>query len=152
MSIAPIVCKVMVNAPPNRAFEIFTGQMAKWWPSGRTVGDKPHVAIVIEPTSGGRWFETDADGTETNWGKVLKWEPPSRVVLGWQLNGNFEYDASLITELELTFTPAEGDKTLVVLEHRDLERFGADAEKIAGRLGGGWPTFLSLFAAVVENP
>ena len=81
MSIAPIVCKVMVNAPPNRAFEIFTGQMAKWWPSGRTVGDKPHVAIVIEPTSGGRWFETDADGTETNWGKVLKWEPPSLVVL-----------------------------------------------------------------------
>jgi uncharacterized protein YndB with AHSA1/START domain len=151
MSIAPIVCKVTVNASPERAFKIFTSQITAWWPSDKTVGAKPPVAIVIEPKVGGRWFERDADGTETNWGKVLTWEPPSRTILGWQLNSRFEYDSSFLTELELTFTPTEGDKTLVVLEHRNLERYGADAERLKGQLGGGWPTFLSRFAAAAEN-
>ena len=146
MSIAPILHTVTVKAAPARAFELFATQMERWWPKGRTIGKAPHVAIVIEPREGGRWFERDAAGNETNWGKVLAWEPPSRLLLGWQINCEWGYDADLLTEVELSFAPAEGGGTLVTLEHRNLERFGADAARHAEKLGGGWPAHLAQFA------
>lgn len=151
MTIAPIVKSVTVKAPPERAFALFTGAISSWWPTGKTVGANPHVAIVIEPKTGGRWFERDAEGTETSWGKVLAWEPPSRLLLGWQLNGRFAYDPDLLTEVELTFAPADGGGAIVTLEHRDLERFGADAARIAGLIGEGWPSRLANFVQYLET-
>ena len=149
MTIAPIVRTVQVKAPPAQAFELCAGHMEAWWPRGRTLGKNPHVAIVLEPRAGGQWFERDAEGTEIHWGKVLAWEPPSRLLLAWQIDAAFAYDPNLVTEVELTFAPVEGGGALVTLEHRNLERLGADAERIAGLLGGGWPGFLGNFADYV---
>jgi uncharacterized protein YndB with AHSA1/START domain len=146
MTIAPIRHAVTVKAAPDKAFALFAGQMERWWPVGRTVGQKPHVAIIIEPRPEGRWFERDADGNETQWGKVLVWEPPTRLLLGWQLNSSWTYDPGLLTEVELTFVAEPGGGTKVSLEHRDLERFGVDAEKVAGLIGNGWPTLMGQFA------
>ena len=106
MSIAPVVKSVTVKASPERAFELFTGQMARWWPATHKIGKAPFVAIVIEPRAGGRWYERDAGGVECDWGKVLAWEPPSRLLLGWQLDSRFAYNPDLVTEVELTFAPA----------------------------------------------
>ncbi len=114
MSIAPIVQSVTVPVPPDRAFAMFTGSMGRWWQPGKTIGKQPHVAIVIEPRAGGRWFEQDADGNQTDWGHVLAWEPPGLVLLAWQLNASFDYDPELVTEVEITFSPA-GDSTRVTL-------------------------------------
>jgi uncharacterized protein YndB with AHSA1/START domain len=151
MSIAPIVRTVQVKAPPPRAFELFAKRMEDWWPKGRTIGKNPHVAIVVEPGAGGRWFERDADGQETHWGKVLVWEPPTRLLLAWQINSQWTHDPDLVTEVELTFAAAEGGGTLVTLEHRNLERFGADAARHAELLGGGWPGFLAQFAQYADE-
>ena len=150
MSIAPVVKSVTVKASPERAFELFTGQMARWWPATHKIGKAPFVAIVIEPRAGGRWYERDAGGVECDWGKVLAWEPPTRALLGWQLNSRFAYDPDFLTEVELTFAPAAGGGSIVTVEHRDLERYGDDAEKIAGLLGGGWPTCIAGFAAYAD--
>jgi uncharacterized protein YndB with AHSA1/START domain len=150
MTIAPVVRTIDVNAPPARAFELFTQHMGRWWPVGRTVGKNPHAEVILEPHVGGRWFEVDAEGVETSWGKVLAWEPPGRAVLAWQLNSQWTYDPDFVTEVELSFSP-EGGGTRVTLEHRNLERFGADAEKHAAQLGGGWPNFLRDFAAYVSK-
>lgn len=150
MSIAPIVRTVQVKVPPARAFAIFTDHFADWWPKGGTIGQKPHVAVILEPRPGGRWFERDADGAETEWGQVLAWEPPGRLLLGWQIDSQWAYDPSFITEVEMTFAPSPGGGTIVTLEHRDLERFGADAAKHAERLGGGWPTHLANFATYAD--
>ena len=146
MSIAPIIRTVQVKAAPGRAFELFATHMERWWPKGRTIGKNPHAAIVIEPRPGGEWFERDADGNKTHWGKVLAWEPPARLLLGWQINTQWGFDPNLVTEVELTFVAAEGGGTLVTLEHRNLERFGTDAARHAEKLGGGWPTHLAQFA------
>lgn len=151
MTIAPIVRCVAVRATPARAFELFTGHMERWWPGDRTVGKKPFVDIVVEPREGGRWFERDADGQETQWGSVLVWEPPGRLLLAWNLNAQFTYDPAFMTEVELTFAPTAGGGTLVTLEHRHLERYGADAERIAGLLGGGWPQHLANFAQLANE-
>ena len=150
MSIAPVVKSVTVKTSPERAFELFTGRWRDGGRSDRRVGESPHVAIVVEPRAGGRWFESDAEGVETNWGKVLAWEPPTRLLLGWQLDSRFAYDPEFLTEVELTFAPDAGGGSILTLEHRNLERYGDDAEKIAGLLGGGWPTCLAGFVAYAD--
>ncbi len=152
MSIAPVLQSVEVKASPARAFELFTSHMGKWWPKGKTLGPNPHADIVIEPHPGGRWFERDAEGNEVQWGRVLAWEPPQRVLLGWQLNSQWRYDPDFLTELELSFAALAGGGTRVTLEHRNLERYGADAEDYAGKLRGGWPTFVDHFARYANSP
>lgn len=150
MSIAPIIRAVQVKVSPAQAFDLFANHLGKWWPRGKTVGKKPHVAIVIEPLAGGRWAERDEDGVETQWGKVLAWEPPARLLLAWQLNSEFVFDPGLLTEVELTFSESAGG-TLVTLEHRNLERLGNAAERVAGVLAGGWPPRLDQFAVFANN-
>jgi uncharacterized protein YndB with AHSA1/START domain len=150
MSIAPIVRSVVVKASPARAFDLFVANMQDWWPKGHTIGKKPFAEIVTEPQVGGRWFERDADGNETHWGKVLAWEPPSRLLLAWQINSRWTHDPDFLTEVELTFVQVEAGGTLVTLEHRNLERFGADAATVASALGGGWPSHLAAFAQYVD--
>jgi uncharacterized protein YndB with AHSA1/START domain len=144
MTIAPIVQSAFVEVPPPRAFTLFAGMMGDWWGQGKTVGRQPHVAIVIEPVPGGRWYERDADGNETMWGNVIAWEPPHRLLLAWRLGPDFVYDPSLETELELNFMP-EGEGTRVTLEHRHLERFGALARETSEKLRNGWPGVFARF-------
>jgi uncharacterized protein YndB with AHSA1/START domain len=152
MTIAPVVVSVRVAAPPDRAFALFAGDMGRWWPAGMAVGAKPHTDVIVEPCTGGRWFERDEDGVETPWGKVLAWEPPGRLLLGWQLDSRFTYDPNFLTEVELTFVADGKGGSTVTLEHRNLERFGADAEKVAGQVGGGWPRIIGNFVDFAGAP
>ena len=152
MTIAPIKRTVHTKAPPPKAFEIFTGQIGRWWPKGQGVGAKPLVELILEPGVGGRWFERDADGRATQWGHVLVWQPPARLVLAWQLDRAKRFDPDLITEVELTFTAASDGGTEVALEHRDLERFGQDGAEWAATIGGGWSQKLGEFAAFADLP
>lgn len=144
MTVAPVRVSVEVSQPPPAAFELFAQRISDWW-QGKAVCDVPPASITIEPHAGGRWYETDADGNQTPWGKVLAWEPPSRLLLAWELNSRFRPDPSVLTEIELTFTPLPTGGTLVALEHRNLERFGADADRIAHSIGQGWPMQLGGF-------
>lgn len=150
MTIAPVVKSVDIKAPPARAFTLFAERMGSWWPRGKTVGGKPHADIVVEPHVGGRWYERDEEGTETPWGQVLVWEPPARLVLGWQLDSSFRFDSDMLTEVELAFVALPEGGTRVTLEHRNLERYGEDAPRIAGLVGPGWGDILQLFASAAD--
>lgn len=150
MTIAPIVCSIETKAALPRAFELFTANMTTWWGS-RTPAPKPAVAVIVEPHAGGRWFERAADGEETVWGRVLAWEPPHRLLLGWQLNSQFVYDTDLLTEVEIVFAPTAAGGTLVTLEHRNLERFGAEATEMGRKVGAGWPRQLGQFAQFAHD-
>lgn len=147
--IAPIVQTIKVKAPPAKAFDLLTLQMGRWWPKTHSIGKAPFVDVIMEPRVGGRWFERDADGNETQWGKVIAWEPPSRVLLAWQINCDWGYDADLLTEVEVTFAAQDGG-TRVTLEHRNLERFGRDAAALAEKLRGGWPGVLAEFGGYTD--
>lgn len=151
MSIAPVRCCVEVPQDPARAFELFATRIGDWW-RDKTIGPKPPVAIVIEPFAGGRWYERDADGLECDWGKVLAWEPPAKLLLGWQLDSRFKFDPNLVTEVELCFRPLPSGGTEVSLEHRQLERLGTDAPRVAALLGGGWPTLIGHYRAFTHKP
>ncbi len=151
MSIASVKCSIDVKASPTRAFELFAQNMGAWWPRGRTPGGKPHVDLIIEPRESGRWFERDADGRETQWGKVLSWEPPRRLLLGWQLNHKFQFDPRVLMEVEILFEALAGGGTRINLEHRGIEQLGAEAESFAGKVGSGWPERMGNFAAYITN-
>ncbi|HEU0221040.1 MAG TPA: SRPBCC family protein [Paracoccaceae bacterium] len=148
MTIAPILASVSVAAPPARAFELFTTHIGDWWPKHMSIGAAPPETVVIEPRTGGRWFERAADGTETQWGKVLDWAPPGRLLLAWQIDGQWRYDAGLVTEVELRFDLEGESRTRVTLEHRNLERYGPSAAAHAEQLRGGWPRLLEGYAAL----
>lgn len=148
ISPAPIRKNVRVKVSPGRAFEIFTARAGSWWLKTHSISatKSPIKDVVIEPRRGGRWFERGEDGSEYDWGKVLAWEPPARLLLAWQIDAHFHFDPAVETEVEIRFT-AEGNGTLVELEHRHLERLGDTAEGLRGPFERGWTALLDSFAA-----
>lgn len=150
MTIAPVRTSVTLKAPPARAFALFVERIGEWWPKGHSIGKAPPVAIVIESPPGRRFFERDAEGRETEWGRVLAWEPPGRLVLAWQLTGEWVFDPLFLTEVEVTFAP-RGEGTEVTLEHRNLDRFGTRAAGMAESLGKGWAGILAGYAVHADG-
>ena len=150
---APVRKSITVKADAARAFEVFTGRIGSWWPRSHCIASSPQKDVVLEPRAGGRWYEIGEDGSQCNWGKVLAWEPPVRVVLAWQIGADWKYDPDLTTEVEVTFTPVEGGATRVDLEHRNLERFGDKAETVRASIDseGGWGGILKVYAEVAEK-
>lgn len=142
-----------LRATPEKAFAVFTDGFDRWWPKTHSIGDSPLKRAVLEPGVGGRWYGLAEDGSENLWGDVLAWEPPTRLLLAWRINGAWSYDPSLLTEVEVRFTALEGGETRVDFEHRDLERLGADeaADKSRTAMDGGWGGILESFKAVVEG-
>ena len=70
---------VTVDAPPERAFDVFTYGFSTWWPlETHHIGAAKAAEGIMEPRAGGRWYERDADGNECNWGYVTAFEPPHR--------------------------------------------------------------------------
>jgi uncharacterized protein YndB with AHSA1/START domain len=147
ISPAPVRKSVLVAAPPARAFEVFTAGIGRWWPKSHHIGAADLDTIMIEPREGGRWFERGVDGVECEVGKVMVWDPPTRLVLAWQLTPEWKYDPALVTEVEVRFT-AEGNGTRVELEHRNLERLGDRADAVRQQIDApnGWGGLLQLFA------
>jgi uncharacterized protein YndB with AHSA1/START domain len=147
--VEPVIRSVRVAAAPARAFEVFSAGIGRWWiPTHSILASKsPQAEVTIEPRVGGRWYERGEDGSECDWGHVLAWDPPRRLVLAWQLNAQWEFDPALVTEVEVRFDPQPGGATLVTLEHRCLERYGAEAETARAGLGseGGWSGLLERF-------
>jgi uncharacterized protein YndB with AHSA1/START domain len=154
ISPAPIRRSIEVAAPRDRAFEVFTAGIGRWWPKTHHIGKAELDTLVIEPRQGGRWYERDVDGSECEVGKVLVWEPPARLVLAWQLTPEFKYDPDLITEVEVQFIAEGANATRVELEHRNLERFGDRAEAMRQQIdgAGGWGDLLQLFAQFATQP
>jgi len=137
--------QLTVEAPLDRAFRVFTSNMGAWWPKQHHIGTTALKDCVIEPKVDGRWYEVGEDGAACEWGKVLAWDPPRRLVLAWQLNAEFKYDAKLITEVEVSFTALGPKQTRVDFEHRNLDRFGAAAERLGKAMGEGWGQILQSF-------
>jgi uncharacterized protein YndB with AHSA1/START domain len=144
---APVRKSIFVDAPQERAFEVFTNGIGRWWPKSHKIGQADLERPVLEPKSGGRWYELGVDGSQCEVGKVLLWEPPARLILIWQLTAEFKFDPNLVTEVDVSFTP-EGSGTRVDLEHRNLERLGESAEALREAIDapGGWGGLLQLFA------
>lgn len=151
ISPAPVRKSIVVKAGIDKAFAVFTGSMGRWWPKSHSINRATEqVEVLLEPRVQGRWYERGADGSECQWGHVIAWEPPGRVLLAWQIGANWTFDPTFLTEVEIRFTPEGTDATRIDLEHRNLERFGDKAaeQRTAFDSEGGWMGILKVYAEI----
>lgn len=144
---APVRQEVRVKLAPVEAFDLFANRFDLWWPRDKSANPGTTlVEAVLEPKVGGRWYEKGANGTICEWGHVLAYEPPERLLIDWQLGADYRYDPNLHTEVEILFQP-DGSGTLVKLEHRNIDRFGEKWEEMRRGISsqGGWPGILGSF-------
>ena len=144
---------VPVLAPIQLAFDAFTGHCDAWWPRGYRLGQAERTDLVLEPRLGGRWYERTADGKESDWGRVLVWDPPGHLALSWQIGLAFvpQHHPQRASCVEVTFVEDGPAKTIVTVVHSGFERHGEGWESMRDAVSreGGWPGVLRAYAELV---
>jgi hypothetical protein len=152
-TVEPVRKQVLVDIPQSQAFTAFTENIDAWYPREYRVGPSPLKKAVLETQVNGQFYGIGEDGTRGDWATVLVWEPPNRILFAWHINASFQLDPSFVTEVEISFVPEGKDRTRVTLEHRNLEKFGENAETIRKRLDsdGAWAFQLKKFGLFINK-
>jgi uncharacterized protein YndB with AHSA1/START domain len=146
---------VVVAAPIERAFRVFTEQFDRIKPREHNMLGVEIAETVFEPRLGGHVYDRGVDGSECRWARVLAYEPPHRVVISWDINPQWQIETDLerTSEVEVRFVSESPERTRVELEHRNLERHGQGWEAMRAGVGseGGWPLYLQRFGDLIEE-
>jgi uncharacterized protein YndB with AHSA1/START domain len=141
---------IVVDAPIERAFEVFTAEIGTWWPPDHHILEAELAEMVLEPHEGGYIYDRGTDGSECRWARVLTYDRPNRIVISWDigLDWKLQSDHEKTSEVEVSFIAEGADRTLVELEHRNIDRHGEGWEQMRGAVGspGGWLRGLEAFA------
>jgi len=141
---------IVVDAPQQLAFDVFTKDMGGWWPPDHHILEGELAEMVFELRAGGRIYDVGVDGSECQWARVLAFEPPGRVVISWDITTEWklETDLARTSEVEVRFVAEGPERTRVELEHRHLDRHGEGWQNMRGAVGspGGWQGGLQRFA------
>jgi uncharacterized protein YndB with AHSA1/START domain len=141
---------IVVEAPAERAFSVFTEGIGSWWPPEHHILEGELAEMVFEPRVGGHVYDRATDGRECRWARVLAYEPPRRFVISWDIGLDWQIEANpeRASEIEVRFLPEGPARTRVELEHRNLERHGEGWEQMRAAVGSpdGWGAGLRRFA------
>ena len=148
IEIEPVRKKITVESSVDRAFATFTDGIDAWWPTDtHSVGagreDETTETVVFEAREGGRLYERLSNGEECDWGEILVWDPPNRIVLTW--HPGYENPAEM-TEIDIRFS-ADGESTLVELVHTGWERLGERGATARNGYNEGWNYVLGKFVS-----
>jgi uncharacterized protein YndB with AHSA1/START domain len=145
--------EVVVHAPIERAFSVFTDGFGAFKPREHNMLSVDIAETVFEAHVGGHIYDRGVDGSECRWARVLAYEPPDRVVFSWDISPNWQIETDLdkTSEVEVRFVPEAPDRTRVELEHRSLDRHGDGWEAVREGVDseGGWPLYLRRYADVI---
>lgn len=144
MTIAPIQRVIELNVPAQRAFEVFTQQMGLWVPAEHSLLDGRARTVIIESQIGGAWYEIDARGNRKDWGRVMRWSPPTHLQLIWQLDHEFTFNPGLETMIDVQFEQISEQRTRLTFSHSGLEAYGEHAQDMRERFErpGAWSHWL----------
>lgn len=152
---SPVKHSIVVEAPIERAFKVFTEGFGSFKPPEHNLLGVEIVETVFEPRVGGQVYDRGIDGRECRWARVLAYEPPERVLLSWDISPQWQIETDLAktSEWEVRFIAETANRTRVELEHRNLERHGEGWEGVRDGVAGdqGWPLYLQRFADVVAH-
>lgn len=153
LSRPPVRQSTVVRSDVDHTFDAFVRMIGVWWPvEPLSIGKDRVRDITVGRGVGGRIYETWDDGRTVEWGEVLAWEPPGRLVMSW-------LNTPAPTEVELTFTALGPGLTRVAVEHRGWEhltdeQLGEDCAEPGGYHSGaysrGWQLVLERLAASVD--
>jgi uncharacterized protein YndB with AHSA1/START domain len=152
---ASVRSEIVVNAPIERAFAVFTEQFDQIKPREHNLLGVDVAETVFEPRVGGSIYDRGVDGSECRWARVLAYEPPERVVFSWDIGPTWqlESDPDKASEVEVRFIAEAAERTRVELEHRNIDRHGAGWESVRDGVDNeaGWPLYLQRYAALFER-
>ena len=140
---------IVVEAPIERAFDVFTGDFDRIKPREHNMLGVDIAETVFEPRVGGSIYDRGVDGSECRWARVLAFEPPERVVFSWDISPTLqvETDPRRASEVEVRCVAESTKRTRVELEHRHLDRHGDGWEGLREGVGAdqGWPLYLQRY-------
>ena len=146
--------ELVVAAPLERAFTVFTERFGDIKPPEHNLLTAPIAETVLEPRVGGHIVDRAVDGSECRWARILAYDPPNRIVFSWDISPRWqlETDPDLTSEVEVRFVADGPERTLVELEHRNLDRHGTGWESVSEGVEGdqGWPLYLARYAALLD--
>jgi uncharacterized protein YndB with AHSA1/START domain len=146
---------IVVDAPIERAFSVFTDGFGRFKPPEHNMLQVEIAETVFETHVGGNIYDRGVDGSECRWARVLAYEPPDRVVFSWDISPQWEIetDPDKTSEVEVRFIAETPDRTRVELEHRNLDRHGPGWEGSRDSVGSdhGWPLYLDRFVEVLKG-
>lgn len=142
VKIEPVRKQIKVDLSPEQAFRLFTEGIDKWWPlATHSVGEEQAESCYFEGFVGGRIMEVLKDGSQSEWGKVLVWEPFKRVRFSWYPGRTPE----TAQEVTVTFSELEGGGALVELVHTGWETLGDRAGSARAGYEVGWDFVLAKY-------
>jgi uncharacterized protein YndB with AHSA1/START domain len=146
---------IVVEAPIDRAFAVFTDDFGSFKPADHNLLDIEIAETVFEPRVGGHLYDRGVDGSECRWARVLAYEPPNRVVFSWDISPQWQIETNLekTSEVEVRFISEAPERTRVELEHRNLDRHGDGWQSLRDGVdsGDGWPLYLERFAELLKH-
>ena len=97
--------QIVVDAPIERAFTVFTERFGDFKPPEHNLLGAPIAETVFEPRVGGGIVDRAADGSECRWARILAFDPPDRVVFSWDISPRWtiETDPGQSSEVEVRF-------------------------------------------------
>jgi uncharacterized protein YndB with AHSA1/START domain len=144
--------QIVVQAPVERAFDVFTRRFGDFKPREHNLLRAPITETVFEPKVGGHIYDRGTDGSECHWARILAFDPPDRVVFSWDISPRWtiEEDPENTSEVEVRFIAETLERTRVELEHRHIERHGPSWPAVSDGVGHdqGWPLYLERYAAL----
>jgi uncharacterized protein YndB with AHSA1/START domain len=146
---------IVVEAPVERAFSVFTENFDSIKPRDHNLLDADVAETVFERHVGGHIYDRGVDGSECRWARVLAFEPPERVVFSWDISAQWqlETDPGKTSEVEVRFISETPERTRVELEHRNLDRHGPGWESAREGIDSddGWPLYLQRFGELLKG-
>jgi uncharacterized protein YndB with AHSA1/START domain len=137
-----VTVTTILDADPGTAFRVFTDEVDLWWRRGPRY--RPELrgggTMRFEPRAGGRFLEVYPEGEAFEIGRILSWEPGSRLVFDWRAR-NFEPGET--TVVEVRFEKADMG-TRVTLEHRGWDSIHATHPARHGWTGEAFSSMIGL--------
>ena len=144
-----ITQEMEIQCSIEQAFELFTHGFGKWWPCEYSWSQAGMESIGIEPKVGGRCTEIGSKGFQLDWGRVLKWSPPERLTITWQIDPNRvpQPNPENASTIDIVFKAVSDSETEVLFEHRDIHKHGEGAQAYRDALNSeyGWPFILRRY-------
>ncbi|MGH9030434.1 MAG: SRPBCC family protein [Acidimicrobiales bacterium] len=152
---ATVQRQIVVEAPLEAAFAVFTERFGDFKPPEHNMLAVAIAETVFEPRVGGHIYDRGVDGSECRWARVLVYEPPHRVVFSWGISPQWqiETESDNTSEVEVRFVAESPSRTRVELEHRNIDRHGPGWEAVRDGIAddAGWPLYLARYGALFSG-
>ena len=149
MDVDPLEASVHVELAPELAFERFTAGFGAWWPAEFTWSQIGLLEwIGMDGRVDGLLSERGPHGFRVDWGRIVEWEPPTRLAFLWQIGADRVPVPDPARASTVTVTvEADADGSRVRVVHDAWQRHGDGAQDYRDQFQQAWPMALERFAA-----